>query len=92
MSDNVVFLESAKHGVILKAESKNDDTIEEIKRHNRENIDALSKAIDASEIRSLVSIALNYDGSINWMVSGLSSSFEIIAALESTKHDFMNAE
>lgn len=89
MNDNVIFLGNAKTDVTLKSAAQDDQILKEAKKQNQENLDELSRALADDQVRALVTISLNYDGSINWMVSGMSSSFEIIAALESTKYDFM---
>jgi hypothetical protein len=91
MSDNVIQFESAKSGTIAKSSEQMQATPEELNNYNKEHIDGLIKSVDTGAIKSLVSIALNTDGSIDWTVSGSSSNFEIIAALESTKFDFLNS-
>jgi hypothetical protein len=63
-----------------------------IKEQNTEHLTTYMKAVENDEVRSLLTIAINKDGSVNWSISGLTSSFEIIAALERTKHDFMDTE
>ena len=92
MSDNVISFDSAKSGSISKQTEQTQATPDQLKNYNKEHIDGLIKSVDTGEVKSLVSIALNRDGSIDWIVSGNSSNFELIAALESTKFDFMRED
>jgi len=92
MTDNVISFETAKSGCIPKQSDHGAVTQEQVNGYNKKHLDALIKSIEAGDVRSLLSIAINFDGSINWIVSGSCSNFEFVAALESTKFDFMNAE
>ena len=91
MADNVIPLDPTKAGNFNTA-NEPDEMAAAIKRHNEENLVSHIKAVENDEVRSLIMISLNYDGSVNWSVSGQCSSFEIIAALERTKIDFMDSE
>ena len=91
MADNVIPLDPSKAGS-FSAPKEPDDLAEEIKKHNGDNIAHHVTAIENDEVRSLIIIAMNYDGSVSWSVSGQCSSFEIIAALERSKIDFMDTE
>lgn len=91
MTDNVIPLGNVKIED-LHPQASRDEIAETVKRHNEEHLAVYQKAVSEDEVRSLITIALNYDGSVNWSISGQCSGFEVIAALERTKVDFMETE
>jgi hypothetical protein len=96
MTDNVISLVhvrgDAKPEPTGDVNAPVDDRDAYIKSQNLDHLTTYIKSVEDDEVRSLLTIAINKDGSVNWSISGLTSSFEIIAALERTKYDFMDTE
>jgi hypothetical protein len=93
MTDNVVPFGAGKSGTFTPPDAETqqvDDIKAYVRAQNEDHLTTYLKGVEEGEVRSLVTIALNYDGSVNWSISGQCSSFEIIAALERTKFDFMD--
>lgn len=93
MTDNVISLVKSgeKRGPSVN-DAAEDELKLHIKRQNEELLTDYMKMVEDGQVRSMLAISVNYDGSVNWSVAGQTSSFEIIAALERTKHDFMDTE
>lgn len=83
MADNVVYLGKDPQPV-------NDDSAEQqINAALRQVFLETIRAFRSGEIKATLIIALEKDGSVTWRAGGLASDFEIVAALERTKLDWL---
>ena len=81
--DNVVFLD-------MPGAPDTIDDLAPVKKLIGNHLADISTAVDAGEIRGVVIVAIRMDGGCEWSLSGDLNKFEIIAALETTKHGFLN--
>ena len=83
MTNNVVYLGKEPRSV------NDDDADKQIKAAVRQVFLEVLRQFRSGEIKATLIIALEKDGSVTWRAGGLASDFEIVAALERTKLDWL---